>query len=42
MNINIRGELFDLTTPKVMGILNLTPSIDSTFYRVKFWKIMVP
>ena len=25
MNINIRGRLFDLTKPKVMGILNLTP-----------------
>lgn len=25
MNINIRGRLFDLSEPKVMGILNLTP-----------------
>ena len=25
MNINIRGRLFDLSKPKVMGILNLTP-----------------
>ena len=25
MNINIRGSLFDLSKPKVMGILNLTP-----------------
>ena len=25
MNINIRGKLFDLSKPKVMGILNLTP-----------------
>ena len=25
MNINIRGKLFDLSRPKVMGILNLTP-----------------
>ena len=34
MNINIRGELFDLTTPKVMGILNLTP--DSFYDGGKF------
>ena len=26
MNINIRGKLFDLSKPKVMGILNLTPN----------------
>ena len=25
MNINIRGRLFDLSKPKIMGILNLTP-----------------
>ena len=25
MNINIRGKLFDLSKPKVMGILNVTP-----------------
>ena len=25
MNINIRGRLFDLSKPKVMGILNVTP-----------------
>lgn len=25
MNINCKGQLLDLTTPKVMGILNLTP-----------------
>ena len=25
MNINIRGELYDLSSSKVMGILNLTP-----------------
>ena len=25
MNINIRGELYSLESPKVMGILNLTP-----------------
>ena len=25
MNINIKGKLFDLSKPKVMGILNLTP-----------------
>ena len=25
MNINIRGELYNLENPKVMGILNLTP-----------------
>ena len=25
MNINIRGSLFDLSKPKVMGILNVTP-----------------
>ncbi len=29
MNINIRGELYSLESPKVMGILNLTP--DSFF-----------
>ena len=34
MNINIRGELFDLTTPKVMGVLNLTP--DSFYDGGKF------
>lgn len=34
MNINIRGELFDLTKPKVMGILNLTP--DSFYDGGKF------
>ena len=26
MNINCNGNLFDLTTPKVMGILNVTPN----------------
>ena len=25
MNINIRGELYDLSSSKVMGILNFTP-----------------
>ena len=25
MTINCKGTLIDLTTPKVMGILNLTP-----------------
>ena len=25
MTINCKGELIDLTVPKVMGILNLTP-----------------
>ena len=25
MNINIRGNLYDLSRAKVMGILNLTP-----------------
>jgi len=25
MTINCKGQLIDLTTPKVMGILNLTP-----------------
>ena len=25
MTINCKGKLIDLTTPKVMGILNLTP-----------------
>ena len=25
MTLNIRGELIDLSTPKVMGILNVTP-----------------
>ena len=29
MTINCKGELVDLTSPKVMGILNLTP--DSFF-----------
>ena len=39
MNINIRGELFDLTTPKVMGILNLTP--DSFYDGGKFKDINI-
>ena len=39
MNINIRGELFDLTTPKVMGILNLTP--DSFYDGGKFININI-
>ena len=39
MNINIRGELFDLTTPKVMGILNLTP--DSFYDGGKFNNINI-
>ena len=39
MNINIRGELFDLTTPKVMGILNLTP--DSFYDGGKFIDINI-
>jgi len=34
MNINIRGELYSLESPKVMGILNLTP--DSFFDGGKF------
>jgi len=34
MNINIRGSLYDLTSPKVMGILNLTP--DSFYDGGKF------
>mgnify|MGYP001080219263 CR=1 FL=1 len=34
MNINIRGKLYDLTSPKVMGILNLTP--DSFYDGGKF------
>jgi len=25
MNINIRGNLYDLSSPMVMGILNVTP-----------------
>ena len=25
MTINIKGELIDLSKPKIMGILNLTP-----------------
>ena len=25
MNISCKGKLIDLTTPKIMGILNLTP-----------------
>ena len=25
MNINIRGNLYDLSSPKIMGILNVTP-----------------
>ena len=29
MTINCKGQLIDLTTPKVMGILNITP--DSFF-----------
>jgi len=29
MFVNIKGKLFDLSQPKVMGILNLTP--DSFF-----------
>jgi len=37
MNIKIRGNLFDLSTPKVMGILNLTP--DSFYDGGKFKKI---
>jgi len=39
MNINIRGELFDLTKPKVMGILNLTP--DSFYDGGKFKDINI-
>ena len=35
MNINIRGELYSLKSPKVMGILNLTP--DSFFDGGKFF-----
>ncbi len=34
MNINIRGKLYNLTSPKVMGILNLTP--DSFYDGGKF------
>ena len=34
MNINIRGELYSLESPKVMGILNLTP--DSFYDGGKF------
>ena len=34
MNITIRGKLYDLTSPKVMGILNLTP--DSFYDGGKF------
>jgi dihydropteroate synthase len=34
MNINIRGELYSLENPKVMGILNLTP--DSFYDGGKF------
>ena len=26
MTINCKGQLIDLTTPKVMGILNVTPN----------------
>ena len=37
MNIKIRGNFFDLSTPKVMGILNLTP--DSFYDGGKFKKI---
>ncbi len=37
MNIKIRGNLFNLSTPKVMGILNLTP--DSFYDGGKFKKI---
>lgn len=37
MNIKIRGNLFDLSSPKVMGILNLTP--DSFYDGGKFKKI---
>ena len=39
MNINIRGELFDLSKPKVMGILNLTP--DSFYDGGKFKDINI-
>ena len=34
MNINLKGELIDLTQPKIMGILNLTP--DSFYDGGKF------
>ena len=34
MTINCKGQLIDLTTPKVMGILNVTP--DSFFDGGKF------
>jgi dihydropteroate synthase len=33
-SINCKGKLIDLTTPKVMGILNITP--DSFFDGGKF------
>ena len=34
MTINIKGELIDLSQPKIMGILNLTP--DSFYDGGKF------
>ena len=37
MNINIRGKLIDLSNPKVMGILNLTP--DSFYDGGKFFDL---
>jgi dihydropteroate synthase len=38
MTINCKGQLIDLTTPKVMGILNVTPNsfflmVESTIMR---------
>ena len=37
MTINIKGELIDLSKPKIMGILNLTP--DSFYDGGKYNKI---
>ena len=34
MTINLKGELIDLSQPKIMGILNLTP--DSFYDGGKF------
>ncbi len=39
MNINCKGKLIDLSTPKVMGILNVTPDsfFDGGKYKDEIW-----
>ena len=39
MTINCKGKLIDFSSPKVMGVLNITPDSFYRFYGAKFFLI---